>query len=111
MRARRRAGRPFEEPGRAAPCRHEISTSPKNHQHVVTPPSQTGTNPSRSVGNASRPDRLLGSLAMANAVALLGGTGRSGPGLALRFALKGVRVHIGSRDSARCVAAADAVTA
>ncbi|HET9051028.1 MAG TPA: hypothetical protein VFO60_04950, partial [Candidatus Dormibacteraeota bacterium] len=34
-------------------------------------------------------------------VALLGGTGRLGPGLAMRFALAGVRVRIGSREHAR----------
>lgn len=42
-------------------------------------------------------------------VALLGGTGRSGPGLALRLGLRGVRVLIGSRDSERGAAAAGAV--
>lgn len=48
---------------------------------------------------------------MPASVALLGGTGRSGPGLALRFALKGVRVHIGSRDASKGVEAARAVAA
>ena len=36
-----------------------------------------------------------------DAVALLGGTGRLGPGLALRFAMAGVRVLVGSRERAR----------
>jgi NADPH-dependent F420 reductase len=44
-------------------------------------------------------------------VALLGGTGRSGPGLALRFALAGLRVHIGSREATRGDAAAASVNA
>jgi NADPH-dependent F420 reductase len=39
-------------------------------------------------------------------VALLGGTGRSGPGLALRFAMAGVDIVIGSRDAAKGVEAA-----
>lgn len=47
----------------------------------------------------------------AASVALLGGTGRSGPGLALRFAMAGVRVYIGSRNAARGEAAAEEVRA
>jgi 8-hydroxy-5-deazaflavin:NADPH oxidoreductase len=43
-------------------------------------------------------------------VGLLGGTGRSGPGLALRFAMAGVRVHIGSRDAAKGIEAAEKVS-
>jgi NADPH-dependent F420 reductase len=39
-------------------------------------------------------------------IALLGGTGRSGPGLALRFALAGIPVVIGSRERAKGAAAA-----
>lgn len=41
-------------------------------------------------------------------VALLGGTGRLGPGLALRLALAGVPIVIGSRDPRRGAAAATA---
>lgn len=44
-------------------------------------------------------------------VALLGGTGKLGPGLAMRFALAGVPVVIGSRDGERGAAAAEEVTA
>ncbi len=40
-------------------------------------------------------------------VAVLGGTGEQGRGLARRFALAGVRVVLGSRDAARAQAAAD----
>jgi NADPH-dependent F420 reductase len=43
-------------------------------------------------------------------VALLGGTGKLGPGLAMRFARAGVPVLIGSRDAERGGAAAAAVT-
>ncbi len=43
-------------------------------------------------------------------VALLGGTGRSGPGLALRFAMAGMRVLIGSREAHRGVESAREVT-
>jgi 8-hydroxy-5-deazaflavin:NADPH oxidoreductase len=39
-------------------------------------------------------------------VALLGGTGKLGPGLAMRFAVAGVPVLIGSRDAEKGVAAA-----
>ena len=48
---------------------------------------------------------------MTSAVALVGGTGRSGPGLALRFAMAGVRVHIGSREASRGAEAAERVGA
>src|SRR5215471_4949111 len=44
-------------------------------------------------------------------VALLGGTGKLGPGLAMRFARAGVPVVIGSRDAERGVAAAAEITA
>jgi len=44
-------------------------------------------------------------------IALLGGTGRSGPGLALRFSLAGVPVVIGSRERAKGAAAAAEVSA
>jgi NADPH-dependent F420 reductase len=47
---------------------------------------------------------------METPVALLGGTGKLGPGLAMRFARAGVPVLIGSRDSERGVAAAADVT-
>jgi NADPH-dependent F420 reductase len=43
---------------------------------------------------------------MPETIALLGGTGRSGPGLALRLALAGRRIHIGSRDPEKGRAAA-----
>jgi NADPH-dependent F420 reductase len=42
-------------------------------------------------------------------VAVLGGTGEQGRGLARRFALAGVRVVLGSRDAARAQAAAEAL--
>ncbi len=42
-------------------------------------------------------------------VAVLGGTGEQGRGLARRFALAGIRVVLGSRDAARAQAAADAL--
>lgn len=45
-------------------------------------------------------------VAPTSSVALLGGTGRSGPGLALRFAMRGVRVLIGSREADKGVDAA-----
>lgn len=45
-----------------------------------------------------------------SSVALLGGTGSSGPGLALRLALAGVPVHIGSRDPGRGADAAAEVS-
>jgi len=48
---------------------------------------------------------------MGGSVALLGGTGRSGPGLALRFALAGMRVHIGSRQAEKGEATAAKVGA
>jgi len=44
-------------------------------------------------------------------VALLGGTGRLGPGLALRFALAGVPVLIGSREPEKGAAAAAKIAA
>lgn len=44
-------------------------------------------------------------------VALLGGTGKLGPGLAMRFARAGVPVLIGSRDAEKGVAAAEDVNA
>jgi 8-hydroxy-5-deazaflavin:NADPH oxidoreductase len=42
-------------------------------------------------------------------VAVLGGTGDQGSGLALRFAAAGIRVLIGSRDAQRAAAAAEAL--
>ena len=42
-------------------------------------------------------------------VAVLGGTGEQGRGLARRFALAGIRVVLGSRDAARAQAAAEAL--
>src|SRR5258708_11174777 len=48
---------------------------------------------------------------METPVALLGGTGKLGPGLAMRFARGGVRVVIGTRDAERGAAAAEAVCA
>lgn len=44
-------------------------------------------------------------------IALLGGTGPEGRGLALRFALAGLDVWIGSRDAARAAQTADELTA
>jgi 8-hydroxy-5-deazaflavin:NADPH oxidoreductase len=44
---------------------------------------------------------------METPVALLGGTGKLGPGLAMRFARAGVPVLIGSRDAERGAAAAE----
>jgi len=46
----------------------------------------------------------------ANAVAVIGGTGDQGFGLALRWAMAGRRVVIGSRDAARAAAAAQNLT-
>jgi len=48
---------------------------------------------------------------METPIALLGGTGKLGPGLALRFARAGVPVVIGSRDAEKGAAAAAEVTA
>lgn len=48
---------------------------------------------------------------METPVALLGGTGKLGPGLAMRFARGGVPVLIGSREAERGAAAAADVTA
>ena len=48
---------------------------------------------------------------METPVALLGGTGKLGPGLAMRFARAGVAVVIGSRDAERGAAAAEEVRA
>lgn len=42
-------------------------------------------------------------------ISIIGGTGAEGRGLALRFALAGARVRIGSRDAARARLAADAI--
>lgn len=42
-----------------------------------------------------------------SSIAIIGGTGREGKGLALRFALAGHQVIIGSRDAARAGEAAD----
>jgi NADPH-dependent F420 reductase len=47
---------------------------------------------------------------MHHPVALLGGTGKLGPGLAMRFARAGVPVLIGSRDAEKGVAAAAEIT-
>ena len=44
-------------------------------------------------------------------IGFIGGTGPEGRGLALRFALAGEQVVIGSRDRARALQAADAITA
>ena len=41
---------------------------------------------------------------MPQPIAIIGGTGAEGFGLALRFARAGAAVHIGSRDLARIVA-------
>lgn len=46
---------------------------------------------------------------MAHTIALVGGTGPEGRGLATRFALAGHRVVIGSRQAERGIAAADSV--
>lgn len=46
----------------------------------------------------------------ANTVAVIGGTGDQGLGLALRWAVAGRRVVIGSRDAARAAAAAQNIT-
>jgi 8-hydroxy-5-deazaflavin:NADPH oxidoreductase len=48
---------------------------------------------------------------METPVALLGGTGKLGPGLAMRFARAGIPVLIGSRDAEKGVAAAAEITA
>ncbi|MEE8338329.1 MAG: NADPH-dependent F420 reductase [Dehalococcoidia bacterium] len=48
---------------------------------------------------------------MGQTIALVGGTGPEGRGLATRFALAGHRVIIGSRDATRGVTAADRVAA
>jgi|SRR5438105_7817283 len=48
---------------------------------------------------------------MPSSVGLIGGTGRLGPGLALRFALAGVPVLIGSREAAKGATAAAKVAA
>ncbi len=45
----------------------------------------------------------------ANTVAVIGGTGDQGMGLALRWAVAGRRVVVGSRDAARAAAAAQAI--
>jgi 8-hydroxy-5-deazaflavin:NADPH oxidoreductase len=47
--------------------------------------------------------------AMVTAVAIVGGTGPLGRGVAARLVQTGVRVHLGSRDPARARAAADEV--
>jgi 8-hydroxy-5-deazaflavin:NADPH oxidoreductase len=44
-------------------------------------------------------------------IAIVGGTGAEGAGLALRFARAGARVRIGSRDLARAQAAAERISA
>ena len=44
-------------------------------------------------------------------IGFLGGTGPEGRGLALRFAMAGESVMIGSRDAGRATDAADSVTA
>jgi NADPH-dependent F420 reductase len=44
-------------------------------------------------------------------IAIIGGTGQEGRGLATRFALAGHRVALGSRDAARSAEAADALVA
>ncbi|PKP98233.1 MAG: NADPH-dependent F420 reductase, partial [Alphaproteobacteria bacterium HGW-Alphaproteobacteria-13] len=46
-----------------------------------------------------------------SSIAVLGGTGKEGGGLALRWAHKGHRVIIGGRDAARASEAADAMKA
>ena len=46
-----------------------------------------------------------------SSIALVGGTGRSGPGLALRFARAGVAVRLGSREAERGAEKAAEVTA
>ncbi len=46
---------------------------------------------------------------MSQSVAILGGTGAEGFGLALRWTQAGVRVRIGSRDAAKAAAAAERV--
>jgi len=48
---------------------------------------------------------------MATTIAVLGGTGPEGGGLALRWAHAGHTVIIGSRDPARAQAAAEAINA
>ena len=45
-----------------------------------------------------------------SSVALLGGTGRLGRSLAVRFAAAGLAVHVGSRDEGRAIAAASALS-
>ena len=46
---------------------------------------------------------------MSRAIAVIGGTGPAGTGLALRWARAGETVVIGSRDAARAEQAADAI--
>jgi NADPH-dependent F420 reductase len=55
---------------------------------------------------ASGPDGILPAV---GALAVLGGTGPEGLGLALRFAAAGETVVVGSRDAARAVAAAETI--
>lgn len=43
-------------------------------------------------------------------IAILGGTGKEGKGLAYRWAMAGYQVHIGSRDPARAQAAANEIS-
>lgn len=47
---------------------------------------------------------------MQTTVAIVGGTGAEGSGLALRFALAGVRVRIGSRNPERAEATAQRIS-
>src|SRR5690242_469711 len=46
---------------------------------------------------------------MPRPIAIIGGTGAEGFGLAVRFARAGAQVHIGSRDVAKAQAAADRI--
>ena len=64
----------------------------------------------RSIAPLARLLMWLG-MGQADAIAILGGTGDQGLGLALRFAKAGRTVVIGSRKTERAVAAAEEVRA
>ncbi|MBM3943886.1 MAG: NADPH-dependent F420 reductase [SAR202 cluster bacterium] len=52
---------------------------------------------------------MIGSVDVAKTIGIIGGTGPEGKGLALRFALAGLRVIIGSREASRAAEAASVV--
>jgi NADPH-dependent F420 reductase len=76
---------------------------------MVDPAADPGSRPAGRLAPAGAAADFAGLLSAGLVVAVLGGTGEQGRGLARRLALAGCRVVLGSRDATRAQAAADAL--